>query len=127
MGSGMIEIVMDDDDVIQTTIAAPMDTTVPVLPPPAPPVSKGGHSRGRSFSERDNSIAGRFSKATDRFRSGSRNRKELSARPRGQEDYEYAPYESVPMPMNYGRESMRSPPAMAQKSLPTGLHHSEMI
>ncbi|WYZ36549.1 hypothetical protein EsH8_II_000055 [Colletotrichum jinshuiense] len=126
IGIGMIEIIMDDDEPAPATIAAPMDTTVPVLPPPAPPASKG-HSRGRSFSERDNSIAGRISKATDRFRSGSRNRKETTTRPRGQEEYEYAPYESVPMPANYGREALRSPSALAQKGLPTGLHRSEMI
>ncbi|GKT87032.1 IDC1 protein [Colletotrichum tofieldiae] len=125
LGSGMIEIIMDDDEPAPATIAAPMDTTVPVLPPPAPPASKG-HSRGRSFSERDNSLAGRISKATDRFRSGSRTRKEPSSRPRGQDDYEYAPYESVPMPASYGRDGMRSP-VMAQKGLPTGLHQSEMI
>ncbi|KAK2032306.1 hypothetical protein LX32DRAFT_691009 [Colletotrichum zoysiae] len=123
LGSGMIEIIMDDDEPAPASMAAPMDTTVPVLPPPAPPASKG-HSRGRSFTERDNSIAGRISKATDRFRSGSRPRKEASSRPRGQEDYEYAPYESVP---NYGRDGVRSPPIMAQKGLSTGLHQSEMI
>ncbi|KAK1987802.1 hypothetical protein LZ30DRAFT_777246 [Colletotrichum cereale] len=123
LGSGMIEIIMDDDEPAPATMDAPMDTTVPVLPAPAPPASKG-HSRGRSFTERDSSIAGRISKATDRFRSGSRPHKEPSSRPRGQDDYEYAPYESVP---NYGRDGMRSPPHMVQKSLPTGLHQSEMI
>ncbi|KAJ0167925.1 hypothetical protein CTA2_12018 [Colletotrichum tanaceti] len=128
-GSGMIEIVMDDEEPVPTTTAAPMDTTVPVLSSPAPPTSKG-HIRGRSFTERDNSLAGRLSKATDRFRSGSRTRKEPSSRPREQDDYEYAPYESVLMPTTYGRDDMRSPPvmtAMTQKSLPTGLHQSEMI
>ncbi|KAK6226007.1 idc1 protein [Colletotrichum tabaci] len=128
-GSGMIEIVMDDDKPVPATTAAPMDTTVPVLSSPAPPTSKG-HIRGRSFTERDSSLAGRLSKATDRFRSGSRTRKEPSSRPRGQDDYEYAPYESVLMPTTYGRDDMRSPPAMTamtQKGLPTGLHQSEMI
>ncbi|KAF6827971.1 WD g-beta repeat protein [Colletotrichum plurivorum] len=121
LGSGMIEIVMDDDE--PAPAAAPMDTTVPVLPAPAPPAGKG-HSRGRSFTDRENSLAGRLSKATDRFRSGSRTRKDTGA-------YDYAPYESVPMPSNYGRDGMRSPPVPAtvqnQHTLPTGLNASDMI
>ncbi|TDZ37942.1 hypothetical protein C8035_v001142 [Colletotrichum spinosum] len=120
IGSGLIEIVMDDDEPMT---AAPMDNTVPVFLGPAPPASKG-HSRGRSFTEREHTLAERISKATDRFRSGSRSRKETSA-------YEYAPapYESVPMPANYGREGMRSPPFMLQKqkTLPTGLNADDMF
>ncbi|KAH0431322.1 idc1 protein [Colletotrichum camelliae] len=124
IGSGMIEIVMDDDE---PATAAPMDTTVPVIPAPAAPASKG-HSRGRSFSERENGFAGRISKATDRFRSGSRSRKDsVAMRPR-QDNYEVAPYESVPMPVNYGRETLRSPiSAQRQKTLPTGLNASDLI
>ncbi|KAF9877713.1 hypothetical protein CkaCkLH20_04848 [Colletotrichum karsti] len=125
LGSGMIEIVMDDDE--PAPAAAPMDTTVPVIPAPAPPASKG-HSRGRSFTEREHSLAGRISKATDRFRSGSRNRKDsIAMRPR-QDDYEVAPYESVPMPTNYGRDTLRSPiMAHRQHALPTGLNANDLI
>nr|XP_036585967.1 idc1 protein [Colletotrichum truncatum]KAF6796158.1 idc1 protein [Colletotrichum truncatum] len=125
IGSGMIEIVMDDDE--PAPAAAPMDMVVPVIPAPGPPVSKG-HSRGRSFTEREHSLAGRISKATDRFRSGSRSRKDSAAmRPR-QDDYEFAPYESVPMPAAYGRETLRSPiTAQRQKTLPTGLNAGDLI
>uniref|UniRef100_L2GFZ1 Idc1 protein n=1 Tax=Colletotrichum fructicola (strain Nara gc5) TaxID=1213859 RepID=L2GFZ1_COLFN len=119
-----MSIVMDDDE---PATAAPMDTAVPVIPAPTAPAFKG-HSRGRSFSERENGFAGRISKATDRFRSGSRSRKDsVAMRPR-QDNYEVAPYESVPMPVNYGRETLRSPiSAQRQKTLPTGLNASDLI
>lgn len=97
----MIEIVVDDDEPA-ATVAAPMDTTVPVLAPPVPPSSKT-HSRGRSFTERDrdNGFASRFTKATERLRSASRGRKEAGAsRMRSPADGSgpVPPYESVPPP-----------------------------
>ncbi|GJD01724.1 IDC1 protein [Colletotrichum higginsianum] len=128
-GSGLIEVVMDDDDPVSATFATPIDTAAPVLSSPVSPISKG-HSRGRSFTERDNGFAGRLSKATDRFRSGSRTRKETSSRSRGPDDNGYAPYESVLMPANHIRDGQRSPPAMLakpQKAVPTGLRRKEMI
>ncbi|ROT43517.1 hypothetical protein SODALDRAFT_41197 [Sodiomyces alkalinus F11] len=99
--NGMIEIVVDDDEP-PATVAAPMDMTVPVLAPPAPRSSKG-HSRGRSFTDRDrdHGFASRLSKATERLRSASRGRKEAGAsRMRSPVDgaAQVAPYESVPPP-----------------------------
>ncbi|KAM0325394.1 hypothetical protein ACHAQA_007380 [Verticillium albo-atrum] len=136
LGSGMIEIVVDDDE--QAIAAAPMDMNVPVLSAPAPPSGKG-HSRGRSFTERerdtrdkDSSIATRFSKATERFRSASRPRKETSTvrirSPALDGSHSAAPYESVPMPGGYNHQDfLRSPVIADQQGLPTGLHESEMI
>ncbi|KAL2759660.1 hypothetical protein ACRALDRAFT_1067593 [Sodiomyces alcalophilus JCM 7366] len=100
--NGMIEIVVDDDEQ-PATVAAPMDTTVPVLAPPAPRSSKSSHSRGRSFTDRDrdHGFTSRFSKATERLRSASRGRKEAGAlRMRSPVDgsAQVAPYESVPPP-----------------------------
>ena len=73
LGSGMIEIVMDEDG--GPISAAPNDGMVPVLPPPAPP--SRGHNRGRST---EGSFSGRLSKATERIRSASRGGKESRAR-----------------------------------------------
>ncbi|CAI6097049.1 unnamed protein product [Clonostachys chloroleuca] len=90
LGSGMIEIVMDDDDEGDAPVAAPNDGMVPVIPPPAPPASKS-HSRGRSTG--DTSISGRISKATERLRSASRGPKEGRA---VRSPHVEAPYESIP-------------------------------
>lgn len=97
LSSGMIEIVMDEDEEEsgnEPPAAAPMDGVVPVIAPPAPP-SKG-HSRGRSFGGDSGSISGRISKATERLRSASRGRKDglrghLKSPPMPE-----APYESIP-------------------------------
>ncbi|KAK4189959.1 hypothetical protein QBC35DRAFT_449776 [Podospora australis] len=120
--SGMIEIVMDEDETSQqpqhfqhqpqqnmippppppppVPSAIPIsETTVPILSPPAPPSSRNGHNRGRSSV--DNSIGGRISRATERLRSASRSRntnvRDIGARTKSPE-IAYAPYESVPMP-----------------------------
>jgi hypothetical protein len=140
LGSGMIEIVMDEDDSAPMA-AAPNDGMVPVLSPPAPPSLKG-HSRGRSNGE--SSISSRFSKATERLRSASRGRKE-SGRGVKSPPIE-APYESVPTPqhnlhtslrspvngapppMLYDRDILRSPIEPSNgKHTSTGLHRSEMF
>lgn len=89
VGSGMIEIVMDEDE---------QSDAEPVVNVPAP--LSISHNRGSSIG--DNSISGRFSKATERLRSASRTRKDV--RPMRSQAFE-APYESIP----------------------TGLHRSEMI
>ena len=132
IASGMIEIVMDEDDNAPT--AAPNDGMVPVIPPPAPPSNKGSHSRGRSGGETSASLSGRFSKATERLRSASRGRKEGLRGNRGAE----APYESVPNPhyvktpglppVSYDPDAIRSPIEGQRFShLSTGMHKSEMI
>jgi len=137
---GMIEIVMDEDD---APVAAPNDGMVPVIPPPAPPASKGGHghSRGRSIGGESSStsLSDRISKATERLRSASRGRKE-SARGVKSPPVE-APYESVPMPVHHGhhQQHMKAPSMPAVHYDPdslrspvegpktTGLHKSELI
>ncbi|EEY19122.1 IDC1 protein [Verticillium alfalfae VaMs.102] len=138
LGTGMIEIVVDDDEQ-QAPVATLVDTSVPVLAAPPVPSGKGHHSRGRSFTEReresrdkDSSISTRFTKATERFRSASRPRKDSSMvriRSPGLDGGQtIAPYESVPMPGGYGQHDLlRSPIISDQQGLPTGLHESEMI
>lgn len=121
IASGMIEIVMDDDETSGND--APLDTGPPVSVPK-------GHSRGRSIG--DSSISGRFSKATERLRSASRSRKD-AVRIRSP-PFE-APYESIPMPrqlkspppVSYDYEIMRTPVDVRSKHLSTGLHKSELI
>lgn len=130
--SGLIEIVMDDDAPAPppVPVAAPVsDAHVPIIAPPAPPSSRNGHRRGRSSV--DNSIAGRISRATERMRSASRSRGNVTpglGRNKSPEGTA-APYESVPMPppMSFqARSEMRSPPPV-QGEFRTGLHESEMI
>ncbi|KAF4966759.1 hypothetical protein FZEAL_10615 [Fusarium zealandicum] len=121
VASGMIEIVMDDDE------ASDNDAAPDASPPPMP--AQRGHNRGRSIG--DGSISGRFSKATDRLRSASRSRKEYMRSP----SFE-APYESIPMPrglksppppVSYDPDIIRSPIDSKNKHMSTGLHRSEMI
>ncbi|KAK3315033.1 hypothetical protein B0H66DRAFT_331519 [Apodospora peruviana] len=134
--SAMIEIVMDDDQ------QGPQDS-VPMISPPIPTSSRNSHQRGRSSV--DNSIGARISRATDRMRSASRNRtRDNISRTKSPEVS--APYESVPMPMNFTRspvyqqqihqqqqqqqqqaaeQQLRE--AQAANDYRTGLHRSEMI
>ena len=136
LSSGMIEIVMDDDDEESgPMIAVPNDYMVPVIPPPAPRSAKG-HNRGRS--QGDGSISGKFSKATERLRSASRGKKEAT---RIRSPPIEAPYESIPMPshllrspiqtvpppVSYDQDAVRSPVDAKGKHLSTGLHRSEMF
>lgn len=124
LASGMIEIVMDDDEPPSPSApihVPPTELTVPILPPPAPPSLKG-HSRGRSIT--DSSLAGRISKATERLRSGSRTRKDNSMRV--QKSPEVAPYESIQAPGLYTQMGMMAHP-LDPNSLPTGLNKNEMI
>lgn len=153
--SGMIEIVMDDDNqpehsqnqippppppppVIPITIPT-SEVAVPILSPPAPPSSRNGHSRGRSSV--DNSIGGRFARATERMRSASRG----AARTKSPEIM-YAPYETaIPgmpaMPINVNAANnyrgtnnqvvqqvqAQMAAQQARDEYRTGLHQSEMI
>ena len=147
LSSGMIEIVMDEDENDEPPVAAPMDGMVPVLAPPAPP-SKSSHSRGRSSIGDSGSISGRFSKATERLRSASRGRKDNSRGHVKSPHMPEAPYESVPThqfrtasmasappssmaippPVMYDPDVIRSPMEGPKGShLSTGLHMSEMI
>lgn len=143
--TGMIEIVMDEDEKQQQSavpVAIPVsENTVPVIAPPVPTASRNGHVRGRSSV--DNSIAGRFSRATERMRSASRSRTGPGQRIKSPEIVGPAPYESVP-PLNAMSYQMRAemnkstPPGMGgmqsqasqgyvRDDFRTGLHRSEMI
>lgn len=97
-GSGVIEIVMDNEDDPQSGISAgsPQASQLPQVPPP-PPMHHppAAHNRGRS--ENDHSISGRFSRAAERLRSASRGRNTVSpAVDRTKSPQETSPYESVP-------------------------------
>ncbi|PKS09746.1 hypothetical protein jhhlp_004367 [Lomentospora prolificans] len=131
LASGMIEIVMDEDDQAPAPMTQgptpihvpPTEITVPIISPPAPPSAKG-HSRGRSITD-SSSLAGRISKATERLRSASKTRKDSGLR--GQKSPEFAPYESIQPPAGlYTQMGMRSPP-IDPSTLPTGLNRNEMI
>ncbi|KAH7146424.1 hypothetical protein EDB81DRAFT_492673 [Dactylonectria macrodidyma] len=144
MGSGMIEIVMDDEE------TSGNDGYAPGGSPPAKTSKSKGHSRGRSIG--DNSISTRFSKATERLRSASRSRKDTPRAPLPPFEAPYesvrkdsssrvvsppyeAPYESIPMsrklqsppPMMYDQDTLRSPIEPSNKHMSTGLHQSEMF
>ncbi|KAH7320210.1 hypothetical protein B0I35DRAFT_478476 [Stachybotrys elegans] len=139
IGSGMIEIVMDDDEPAPVVaVAAPNDGMVPVIAPPVP--SQRGHARGRSIGS-EGGFAGRISKATERLRSASRGRKDGQRTvwsPPAEAPYESiptpqayqlkSPANSVPPPVMYDRDVVRSPiDSKGSKHMSTGLHRSEMI
>lgn len=92
-GSGVIEIVMDEDE------EAPPPVQVVEHSPPKSRSRTGsvserpGHSRGRSFN--DNSITGRFSRATERIRSASRGNTGSPIKNRQRSPTETSPYESI--------------------------------
>ncbi|TAQ87948.1 hypothetical protein B7494_g3735 [Chlorociboria aeruginascens] len=91
--SGVIEIVMDEDD--EKVPNAPTHSKAAVVEPqPSPPQHprRPSHSRGRS--ETDNSLSGRFSRAAERLRSASRGRNNGAKSPTSA--IEVSPYESVP-------------------------------
>lgn len=127
VGSGMIEIVMDDDD--QPPVAAPNDNMVPVLPPPVP----RGHNRGRSVGG-EGSISGRSRRGSERR---SRSRKDSRATqqppPSTLELLSGAVYQQAkspilaPPPVMYDQDAIRSPMDKKGKHMSTGLHRSEMI
>lgn len=122
-GSGVIEIVMDDDEEPSQTIQVqslpqPSQSQNQQIPPPPPPPPASfrqslqaqppqggnssilGHSRGRSVN--DNSITGRISRATERMRSASRGRNGASPQAnRTRSPLDVSPYESVP-PSQWG-------------------------
>ncbi|KAK5997278.1 hypothetical protein PT974_02633 [Cladobotryum mycophilum] len=135
IGSGMIEIVMDDDEPEQVVVAAPNDGMVPVLPPPAPPVR--GHHRGRSSNgggSVSGSVSGRGSRAAERKRSASRTRKNSvkGHQMEGPLDMNIlnqlrSPTSSVPPPVMYDPDLVRSPIEVHRRTNSTGLHRSEMF
>lgn len=131
LSSGMIEIVMDDEEApAPVAVAAPNDNMVPVLSQPAPP-----HSRGRSIGD-GSSIANTFAKAKDRLRSGSRGRKEPARNPGKESPYESVPNTQLqptirsPPPVMYDQDALRTPMGIdskLNKHMSTGLHQSEMF
>ncbi|EGX94135.1 WD domain, G-beta repeat protein [Cordyceps militaris CM01] len=126
VGSGMIEIVMDDEE--QPPVAAPNDNMVPVLSPPVPPPSRG-HNRGRSVGG-EGSISGRSTRNSERR---SRSRKNTYPPPSSMEMLSGAAYHSAkspilaPPPVMFDQDMIRSPIDKKGKHMSTGLHRSEMI
>lgn len=93
-GSGVIEIVMDEEEEKNNGPNSAVDIPAPPQAPFARE-TKISHSRGRS--ENDNSISGRFSRAAERLRSASRGRNTTSPIiDRTKSPLDSSPYESVP-------------------------------
>ncbi|KAI1754918.1 hypothetical protein F4782DRAFT_538928 [Xylaria castorea] len=140
-GAGSIEIVMDEEDQGPAIpAAAPMnESIVPIIAPPAPPSSRNGHNRGRSAN--DNSIAGRFNRATERMRSASRGRSNsILSVPAPPQPVGYSspplPPPPPPPPVPYNNltsQTMERHPRevrmayQQQQEVGSGLHRSEMI
>ncbi|KJZ80192.1 hypothetical protein HIM_00042 [Hirsutella minnesotensis 3608] len=134
IGSGMIEIVMDDDEKAPM-MAAPNDGMVPVILPPAPPLSR--HRRGRSIG--DGSLSGRLSKASERIRSASRGPRDANRNPKSpalDNSQSCGMLSNIQLryPTNGTGASSRHDTDMLSSSnelngqhAPTGLHRSEMI
>ncbi|KAL3421418.1 hypothetical protein PVAG01_07863 [Phlyctema vagabunda] len=123
-GSGVIEIVMDEDENIkpQAPELAPVQIHsrhASLSGPNGPPVSQ--HNRGRSFSERnDNSISGRFNRAAERLRSASRGKNgAMLERTRSPQDT--SPYESVPPVWNQEGRSVSNTPGANTPNIGTGV------
>ncbi|EGR45918.1 uncharacterized protein TRIREDRAFT_67350 [Trichoderma reesei QM6a] len=135
LASGMIEIVMDDDEAEEPMSAAPNDGKVPVLAQPEPPVK--GHNRGRSLGE--GSLSGRRTKATERLRSGSRSRKgSIGVMSPPLEMYGgegnanslnqlRSPVAGNPPPVLYDRDAIRSPIEGHGRKMSMGLHENGMF
>ncbi|KAI0202659.1 hypothetical protein F4808DRAFT_458825 [Astrocystis sublimbata] len=153
-GTGSIEIVMDEEENQDPSVpaAAPMhESIVPIIAPPAPPATRPGHNRGRSNT--DNSIASRFTRATERMRSASRGRSNSILASRTKSPDQTSPYESIPpppQPAGYNIPPPPPPPPVPhanfaayqnterhprdvrtayhqQQEVGSGLHRSEMI
>lgn len=125
-GSGVIEIVMDDDTDNEDVIIikpesyshssspprhsppkmAPLAIEIP--PPPPPPPQVRGHHRGRSESDNSLTLSGRLSRAAERLRSASRGRNEVA--PAARSPQEPSPYESL-APMWGARSANATPNA----------------
>ena len=117
-GSGVIEIVMDDDTTNPTTSPATSNSKPPSLPPKintslppnpgSPPLRSSTRSlHSRNTSETDTSITGRISRAADRLRSASRGRNSkdnASAKSPPHSDKDRgSPYESIGGPQGWAR------------------------
>jgi hypothetical protein len=108
--SGVIEIVMDDDEDNTSAPMTAMDENAPQQHL-ARNSSISQHSRGRS--ENDNSITGRFSRAAERLRSASRGRQTSPLLERGKptsptSTQGTSPYESIQTPWNSNLNSHMS-------------------
>lgn len=124
---GTIEIVMDEDDNNSNVpVAAPISqSTVPIISPPAPPSSRG-HARGRSITEKDNSLAGRISRATERMRSASRGRNSSILGNRTKSPETTSPYESVLPPVSYNGSSSHQQQQQQMSNHTTERHPREV-
>lgn len=129
LGSGMIEIVTDEDDHVSHT-TGPNDGMLPVL---SPPVS--GHRRGRSVGEAR--FSGRGARSGELMRSVSRGRKgsigsirsphpELSSESCRQ-SMMCSPIAAVGLPVRFDVDTTQCSIEPAGSQLSTGLHRSELI
>ncbi|KAG6005015.1 hypothetical protein E4U21_000530 [Claviceps maximensis] len=134
LGSGMIEIVVDEDENAPMT-AAPNDGMVPVLAAPVPPCR--GRNRGRSVDD-ESSFAGHPSQNGDHMRSVSRSGKafeasinhaasQMSSEVARPQNTLRSPVADVPRPMLYDPDVVRSPIEPTGKHMSTGLDHSDMF
>ncbi|KAK8024817.1 hypothetical protein PG990_002640 [Apiospora arundinis] len=149
-GKGTIEIVMDDDEPptnnngngnAPATVIPVGEAEVPIIAPP-----QTRHARSQSVNEnKDNSIAGRLSRATERMRSASRGRTNSQLGQRTKSPEQTSPYESVLPPVSYKSPTAAEPAQQQQPSMierhprevratyhtrhnsGTGLSQSEMI
>ncbi|KAG6013333.1 hypothetical protein E4U43_007344 [Claviceps pusilla] len=134
LSSGMIEIVMDEDDNSVMT-AAPNDGMVPVLALPVPP--RRGRNRGRSV-DNGSCLARHPSRSGVHVRSASQGCKysgaiinykasELSPKAARSQSTVRSPVVDVPPPILYDPDVVRSPIDSAGKQMFTGLDDSEMF
>jgi hypothetical protein len=138
---------MDEDEHAVPAAAPISEQTVPIIAQPAPPSSRNGHARGRSISEKDNSLAGRISRATERMRSASRGRTSSILGTKIQSPEQTSPYESVlssaaysslppatphmierhPREVRATYQQQQQQQQQQQAAYPTGLLESEMF
>jgi hypothetical protein len=119
-GSGVIDIVMDDED--EKASSAPEAPAQPNPPFAHTRTSSLGHNRGRS--ENDNSFSGRFSRAAERLRSASRGKNgtsPLTAR----SPQDHSPYESVPPLWSQNRPANTTP--SQPSAAPTSERHPREV
>lgn len=112
-GSGVIEIVMDDEEEngpgSGNNSPKKFGTEGPSPSPPQPLFTHNSISHNRGRSENDNTISGRLSRAAERLRSASRGRNASPLIERARSPPEISPYESI-QPM-WGTRSANTTPA----------------
>ncbi|RFU34548.1 hypothetical protein B7463_g1797, partial [Scytalidium lignicola] len=106
LGSGVIEIVMDDEDGKPGVPTPAVDTQAQQHSRTHSRTSSINHIRGRS--ENDNTFSGRFSRAAERLRSASRGRNNGGDRTKSPQETT-SPYESIPPAYGLNRSTSNTP------------------